>query len=288
MYIITGTRGLIGRTLQEHLQASGYTVMCLDRETPDWDQLHDMNIHWIYHMGAISETNAADWSELVQLNVSSTQNWIRFAEMKKCGITYASSASLYGPWTNSPEWGPVQPQHLYGVSKLAVDNWVSQSSFSVPVQGMRFFNVYGLYEGHKKQPSPLRRFMEQAQTQRRITVWEHEGRLGSRDFIAVDDCVKAMMGLSQRGASGIFNIGTGRQMTFMDVARLMQQYLGVTNCQVQLVPMPTDMVEKYQWDSLANLDRLRAFLPSWKPETMESWLDRNWDQLYNIVREDLR
>lgn len=288
MHIVTGTRGLIGRALQENLRSAGYQVLCLDRESIDWDRLHDTRIQWIWHMGAISETNAADWGELMELNVSSTQNWIRFAEMKKCGITYASSASLYGPWVNSPEWGPVQPQHLYGISKLAVDNWVGQNRFTVPVQGMRFFNVYGLHEGHKAQPSPLRRFMEQAQTQRRITVWNHHGRLGSRDFVSVDDCVSAMMSLSQRGASGIFNIGTGTTLTFMDVAQLMQRHLGIPNCQIMSVPMPDEMVEKYQWDSLANLDRLRAFLPTWNPQTMEQWLDHNWDQLYNIVREDLQ
>ena len=287
MIIVTGDRGFIGSELKEQLQAAGKKVHGIDWETMGKTWSSDEPIEWIFHMGAISSTDETDWDELVKRNIDATQGWIEFAELQGCGITYASSASLYGPWVNSPEYGPVQPQHLYGVSKLTVDNWVLSKQFSVPVQGVRFFNVYGRNEGHKRQPSPIRRYIEQAITQRRLTVWQHNGRLGSRDFISVDDCIDAMIGLKEWGKTGIYNVGTGVQLTFEDIARSIQRKVGVENAQIMITPMPEHMVEKYQWESCANLNKLSATIP-WRPLTVDEWLDKNFDNLYNKIQEELK
>ena len=193
MIIVTGDRGFIGSELKQHLVDSGYKVHSLDWADRGKTWTATEPIEWIFHMGAISETNVFDWDALVTKNIKDTQDWIHFAQAHDCGITYASSASLYGPWANSPEWGPVQPQHPYGISKLSIDLWCAEQNFTVPVQGVRFFNVYGRNEGHKAQPSPIRRYIESAITTRKLTVWHDKGRLGSRDFISVDDCISAMM-----------------------------------------------------------------------------------------------
>ena len=286
MIIVTGDRGFIGSELKQQLILNGYTVHGIDWETMGHTWTATEPIEWIFHMGAVSSTDADSWQELIDKNIDATQAWIEFAEMHECGITYASSASIYGPWVGSPEYGPVQPQHLYGVSKLTVDNWVLSKKFKVPVQGVRFFNVYGRNEGHKRQCSPVRRYIEQAITQRRLTVWEHEGRLGSRDFISIDDCIDAMMALKDTKETGIFNIGTGQQLTFKDIAQSIQRKMGVENVQVVMAPMPEHMVEKYQWESCADLNKLQATI-SWNPLTVDEWLDINFNALYNKVQKEL-
>lgn len=287
MIIVTGDRGFIGSELKEQLQAQGHRVHGIDWQTRGHTWTADEPIEWIFHMGAISETSAANWQELVAKNIDDTQAWIRFAQNHGCGITYASSASIYGTWVNSPEWGPVQPQHLYGVSKLAIDNWCAEQNFTVPVQGVRFFNVYGRNEGHKQQPSPVRRYIEQAATQRRLTVWHHNGRLGSRDFISVDDCIQGMLKLKQAKVSGVFNLGTGIQLTFEDIARMIQQRLGVESVQVCITPMPEQMIAKYQWESRADLNKLLSVIPDWSPKTVEQWLDENFHSLYDKISKEL-
>ena len=162
MILVTGDRGFIGSELKQYLTVQGHDVHGLDWDTRGKTYTAQTPIEWIFHMGAISETNANNWEDIVLKNIKDTQAWIKTAERWGCGITYASSASVYGPWSNSPEWGPVQPQHYYAVSKLTIDNWVASRYFSVPVQGMRFFNVYGRNEAHKAQPSPIRTYMQQA------------------------------------------------------------------------------------------------------------------------------
>jgi ADP-L-glycero-D-manno-heptose 6-epimerase len=287
MIVITGHRGFIGSELWKSFEREGKTVHCIEWADRGKTWSTKEGIEWIFHMGAISETNVTDWQSLVRQNIEDTQNWIRFAEQQGCGITYASSASIYGPWVGSPEWGPVQPQHLYGVSKLVIDNWCATQEFTVPVQGMRFFNVYGRNEGHKNQPSPVRRYMEQALTQRQLTVWHHEGRLGSRDFISVDDCIDAILRLKQACVNGVYNIGTGHQLTFKDIAESIQRRVGVANAQVMTVPMPDHMIEKYQWESRADLNKLKSVIPDWNPKTVDEWLDINFDMLYNKVQKEI-
>ena len=287
MIIVTGDKGFIGSELKQYLVAQGKIVHSMDWADRGRTWTATEPIEWIFHMGAISETNVHDWDALVRKNVQDTQDWIRFAEAQGCGITYASSASVYGPWVGSPEWGPFQPQHPYGVSKITIDMWCAEQDFTVPVQGVRFFNVYGRNEGHKVQPSPIRRYIEQAVTQRRLTVWQHEGRLGSRDFISVDDCIAGMMQLKDTKTSGVYNLGTGRQLTFHDIASEIQKRVGIANAQIMTVPMPDHVVKNYQWESLANLNKLRSVLPGWNPQTVSAWLDENFDSLYNKIAKEL-
>ena len=287
MIIVTGSKGFIAQELIDHLTKQGKSVHSLDWDDRGRTWTAHEPIEWIYHMGAVSSTDANNWEELKNKNIEDTQNWIHFAERMECGITYASSASTYGPWANSPEWGPVQPQHLYGVSKLAIDNWCATQNFSVPVQGMRFFNVYGRKEQHKRQPSPVRRFLDQAATQRKLTVWHHEGKFGSRDFISIDDTIRAMELLREAKVSGVYNIGTGKTDNFYDIAKTCQR-LKKTDCQLVVVPMPDHMVATYQWESQANLDKLRSVIPDWNPETIHEWLARNWDELYNNTIKDMQ
>lgn len=287
MIIITGDRGLIGSELKARLLAQGKRVHSLDWADRGKTWTADEPIEWIFHMGAISETIANDWQELVRKNIEDTQNWIKFAQDNNCGITYASSASLYGPWSNSPEWGPVQPMHMYGVSKLAVDNWCATQNFTVPVQGVRFFNVYGRNEGHKVQPSPIRRYIVQGIQERRLTVYQHEGKLGSRDFISIDDCINAMLRLKDAQVSGVYNVGTGVQLTFKDIAESIQKRFGVENVQVMVVPMPDAMVKTYQWESQANLNKLKEAIGDWNPYTVDQWLEENFETLYNKIQKEI-
>jgi ADP-L-glycero-D-manno-heptose 6-epimerase len=287
MIIVTGDRGFIGSELKQRLVEHGHKVHSLDWADRGKTWTAEEPIEWIFHMGAISETNVFDWGALVKKNIEDTQAWIHFAQEHNCGITYASSASVYGPWSGSPEWGPFQPQHYYGVSKIAIDMWCAEQKFTVPVQGMRFFNVYGRNEGHKNQPSPIRRYIQQSLTQRRLTVYEHEGRLGSRDFVSVDDCINAMLKLKQAGVSGVYNIGTGQQLTFADIARTIQRKVGMENAQIMTIPMPDHMIEKYQWESLADLNKLKSAVPDWNPQTVDAWLDDNFETLYNKIKEEI-
>jgi hypothetical protein len=50
--------------------------------------------------------------------------------------------------------------------------------------------------------------------------------------------------------------------------------------------MPEHMVEKYQWESRADLNKLQSTI-SWNPQSVDEWLDNNFNILYNkIINEN--
>ena len=80
MIIVTGDRGFIGSELKQYLVAQGKTVHSMDWADRGKTWTVTEPIEWIFHMGAISETNVFDWDALVQKNIKDTQGWIRFAQ----------------------------------------------------------------------------------------------------------------------------------------------------------------------------------------------------------------
>jgi nucleoside-diphosphate-sugar epimerase len=96
-----------------------------------------------------------------------------------------------------------------------------------------------------------------------------------------------MMKLKAAGASGVYNIGTSRQLTFQDIAHSVQRKFGVENIKVAVTPMPDDVVKNYQWESCADLNKLKTVIPDWNPQTVDAWLDDNFESLYTKVKEEI-
>jgi nucleoside-diphosphate-sugar epimerase len=92
-----------------------------------------------------------------------------------------------------------------------------------------------------------------------------------------------MMQLKDAGISGVYNVGTGVQLTFADIAHSIQRRFD--NIQVLTEPMPEHMVEKYQWESRADLNKLKSAI-SWNPQSVDQWLDTNFDTLYNKIKNE--
>jgi hypothetical protein len=51
--------------------------------------------------------------------------------------------------------------------------------------------------------------------------------------------------------------------------------------------MPDHVVKNYQWESLANLNKLKTVIPDWNPQTVDAWLDNNFENLYNKVSKEI-
>ena len=86
--------------------------------------------------------------------------------------------------------------------------------------------------------------------------YEDGGQL--RDFIWVGDCVEIMLWLlhSPR-VSGLFNVGTGKPRSFVDVARATFAAMG-REPEIEFIDMPLSLRGKYQYYTRAEMQRLRA------------------------------
>ena len=205
-FLITGHKGFIGQNVWAHFadrhELVGY----------EWDESHRPNVAGfdaVIHLGAISSTTERNVNRLLRQNLEFSQ-WL-FGECVRHGVflQYASSASIYGSGLDFHESAPPNPQSAYAWSKYLFDRWVSQQNYDVPVQGFRYFNVYGPHEGHKADmASPVHKFTQQACQNGVIRLFENSN-IYSRDFVFVGDLCRMHEAMLAKPVSGVFNAGTG-------------------------------------------------------------------------------
>jgi ADP-L-glycero-D-manno-heptose 6-epimerase len=272
--LVTGGAGFIGSNLIQHLNSKGFDniivvddltdaskfanlVNCKIRLFIDKDTFYDKinfvfeknKISYIFHCGAISSTTHSDGKELMKENYERSKTLLMFAIRGKIPIQYASSASVYG----NAKHGEENPLNCYAFSKKLLDDHVKRLladcySDSL-VYGLRYYNVYGPGEKHKgSQASPIYQFYTQLKSGTNAKIFDVES---FRDFIHVDDVCKFQIELMNNPKkSGIFNVGTANPVSFYRVAELtVSEFnkLNKTNFGIDIVPMPENLIGKYQY-----------------------------------------
>jgi ADP-L-glycero-D-manno-heptose 6-epimerase len=229
----------------------------------------------IVHMGAISSTTEADADLVMHTNYCLSRDLWDWAAAHGRRFIYASSAATYGDgeagFDDADDLASLtrlRPLNVYGWSKALFDIYARREADRghAPTQwaGLKFFNVYGPNEHHKgRMASVVFHKFQQVRRGEPATLFRSD-RPGiadgqqMRDFVHVDDCVAAMLWLLDTPrASGLFNIGSGRARSFLDLVRAMFAALGRPE-EIRFVDMPADLRGKYQYFTEAPLDRLRA------------------------------
>ncbi len=79
-----------------------------------------------------------------------------------------------------------------------------------------------------------------------------------RDFIYVKDVADVIMYLMKnRKSPGIYNLGTGKARTFLDLVRSVFQSMEVQE-NIEFIDTPLDIRDKYQYFTQAEMTKLRA------------------------------
>jgi ADP-L-glycero-D-manno-heptose 6-epimerase len=297
MYLVTGGAGFIGSNLVAALCDRGADVMVVDRlgTGEKWrnlarhpvagilppEEIEDFlalepPLTAVLHMGAISETTARDADQVVAHNLTLPLWLWSTCTARGVPLVYASSAATYGDGSRGFDdamdreaLARLRPLNLYGWSKLAFDRRVADllaRGAAAPPQwaGLRFFNVYGPNEYHKGRMASVvyHKFQEATRGEparlfRSDLAGLPDGEQ-KRDFVHVDDCVAVMLWLLDNPqVSGLFNVGSGRARSFLDLARALFAALG-RPAEIEFVDMPADLRGRYQSFTEAPIDRLRA------------------------------
>lgn len=115
------------------------------------------------------------------------------------------------------------PDQLYGWAKLTGENLAyraRQAGLGVTV--IRPFSGYG---SDQDDTYPFRAFTERARRREDpFTVWGTGQQV--RDFIHIDDIVSATLHLAENGIDGPLNLGTGRAVSMLHLARMVCQAAG--------------------------------------------------------------
>ncbi len=236
---------------------------------------HAPDIKALIHLGAETATTATDRKAVFAVNVDLSKSLWRWCAETDTPFIYASSASVYGDGQQGFEdchtladMQRLKPLNIYGESKLAFDCFVAEQvegSAQTPSQwaGLRFFNVFGPNETHKGpqgsvvsqmyplvangSPYPLFR-------SHRPDVADGEQK---RDFIFVDDCIAVILWLLENTAvSGVFNVGTGRARTFLDLAHAVYASAGLEP-NITWRDTPEHLRTHYQYFTEADMSSLR-------------------------------
>ncbi|MHC8510226.1 MAG: ADP-glyceromanno-heptose 6-epimerase [Rhodospirillales bacterium] len=233
------------------------------------------DIKAVIHMGAVSATTAPDDDHLHTTNVRLPMALWDWCAETQTRLIYASSASVYGAGeqgfeddTSPAALEKLNPLNAYGRSKLAFDVWAAGRAASGCAPpgwaGLRFFNVYGPNEYHKgAQQSVIAHLVPQIQSAGRARLFQSHRKDvpdggQSRDFIHVDDCAAVVLWLlNNAGVSGVFNCGTGRARSFADLAAAVFAAMGRAP-EIDYIPTPEPLREKYQYFTQAGMGRLRA------------------------------
>src|SRR5437867_2161289 len=159
-------------------------------------------------------------------------------------LVAASSATVYG---TAPlpqiESGPTYPVNDYSIVKLACE----RMSAKQPVALMRPFTGYGPDEMAKTWfKSPVGMFVESIQNNKPLEIMG-DGQQ-TRDFIYIDDIVRAALVLAQNDFVGPINIGTGKQTTINMLADLVANAMNHPVYGLKFVPKFERYVDHMQAD----------------------------------------
>jgi ADP-L-glycero-D-manno-heptose 6-epimerase len=247
--LVTGARGFIGShlvsALDEPEQCDIDRVGVLSPVEAVYN-IYESDIEAVYHLGAISSTTNSDIESISHTNITFSCSLLSACIEKDIPFIYASSASVYGLGKNGfSEDSQHSPLNYYAISKSSFD-WIARQKIrdnpSSRIVGLRYFNVYGTGESHKNDmASPIHKFLNQSNNTGVIKLFEGSENF-SRDFIHISDVInitEAAIDFS----SGIYNVGTGIDRTFLDVAKIISQ---LTNSDIIEIPFPNYLIGKYQ------------------------------------------
>lgn len=183
----------------------------------------------VFHQAAITDTTVTDKNLIFSVNVDAFKRLLIHAKLIGCRkIVYASSAATYGKGkVPMKETDRPAPANIYGESKVRMEQAAGAFVKENPgfsVVGLRYFNVYGPGEAHKKKAASMifQLYLQMAARKNpRVFKWgEHY-----RDFIYVKDVVAANLKAMKYKGSGVFNVGTGSPATFNRVIELLNKAL---------------------------------------------------------------
>lgn len=291
MIIITGAAGFIGSVLTgrlnedkifnlalvddfsrnnkaRNLENKSYRCKVHRNEFFSWLNDHQIDIDFIFHLGARTDTTEFNQVVFDELNLNYSKKLFSFCAKAGIPLIYASSAATYGlgEYGYSDDHSVIRdlkPLNPYGKSKNDFDIWVLEQKETPPFwTGMKFFNVYGPNEYHKgRMASVIFHAYNQMRSQGHVKLFRSHnpdyadgGQL--RDFIYVKDVVDVLVFLMQtKPDSGIYNLGTGVARSFYDLAKATFNAAKIPE-KIEFVDTPFDIRDKYQYFTQAEMNKL--------------------------------
>jgi UDP-glucose 4-epimerase len=252
--LVTGGAGFIGSNLADALLAQGDEVVIVDdlsrgrrEQVPARATLHvadvtsadiatiiaDVRPEVVFHQAAQIDVRRSVAEPLfdTSTNVLGTVNLLEAcvnAGVRR--VVFASSGgAIYGDTETipTPETHPAAPASHYGAAKLCgeVYGGVYARLRGLEFVALRYANVYGPRQDPHGEAGVVAIFAERMLRGEPTTV--HGDGLQTRDYVFVDDVVRANLLAARSDATGPFNIGTGLEVDVVTLHRRLADAVGV-------------------------------------------------------------
>lgn len=246
--LVTGGAGFVGRNLVEKLSKDKHIVTIFDNfsnskienieyligkntkyiigDIRNYDEIHEaiQDNEIIIHLAAvISVKDSINFpKKTYDVNVKGTKNILnacKNSSIKK--IISSSSAAVYGEplkkvaLKETENQNPISP---YGRSKLLMENEITRFCRENKFQYIifRFFNIYGIGQS-EEYAGVITKFLKNIKENKKIEIFGDGSQ--TRDFIFIDDVVDIILKSIKSDKSGIFNFGTGKPFSIIQLAK---------------------------------------------------------------------
>ncbi|CAG0992338.1 ADP-L-glycero-D-manno-heptose 6-epimerase [Flavobacteriales bacterium] len=292
MIVVTGAAGFIGSCLISFLNKEGYKdIVAVDNFSNEiknknienkiltakihrdvffkWLDENEKFVQFIFHIGARTDTTEFDVSIFNTLNLDYSKKVWQKCVQYGIPLVYASSAATYGMgeygYSDSTSPSVLKPLNPYGDSKNDFDKWaLEQERKPYFWAGLKFFNVYGPNEYHKRRmASVIFHAYKQIIDSEKLNLFQSHHPLFKdgeqmRDFVYVKDVISVCAFLMEhRKNNGIYNLGSGKARTFLDLANYTFSALN-KKPNIEFIPTPEDIRGKYQYFTEADMQKLHA------------------------------
>ena len=252
---VAGHRGLVGSALVRELEHKGYTEL-ITRSRRELD-LRNQDAVTEFFAGAKPEVVFLAAAKVGGIHANNTQHWEFLYENLQIqnnilgcaleagvkNLVFFGSSCIYPKLADQPlreEYlltGPLEPTNEpYAIAKIAGLKLVEAANHEYGHQWLSLMptNLYGpgdnfdLLSSHVL-PAMIRKFHEAKDRQYRgsaepVRLWGSGSAL--REFLHVDDLASAAVYLMEKGASGLFNVGSGQELSIRQLAEAIARVVG--------------------------------------------------------------
>jgi UDP-glucose 4-epimerase len=283
---VTDGAGLVGSHVAAYLAEGGFRVEAVDNleRASAVRRLEEAGVPLV--VGDVRRVDLPPANAVVYAAayISVDESWERPCEYmwnnaaatahvaKQCAETdarlvYISSAAVYGEPQHLPidEDHPTRPLSPYGLSKLVGEQGAQMLAPGAAV--LCLFNVYG-----PGQTGPyagvVSKFIERAK--RGLPPVIYGDGTQTRDFIQVADVARLVEVVLDRGAAGVYNVGTGRAVSIRELAAIVMRLAGLGGEPLYGPPRPGDIKH-----SAADVSKAKSL--GWQPQMpLEEGLRELW------------
>jgi UDP-glucose 4-epimerase len=254
--VVTGGAGFIGSNLARELSSDNFVTVIDDLSCDTLGNITDLvdkkkvwflngsilnldllrevfcDIDFVFHEAAITgiQRSIEDPVTTNEVNITGTLNVLMAAKENKVNkVVFASSSSVYGDTSTMPLSETMIPNPIspYALTKLAGEYYCQlfQQLYGLPTVSLRYFNVYG--PGQDLNPDNLTVIPDFILTvsQNKPPIMYGDGNQ-TRDFAFVADVVQANIIAATSNATGVLNVGTGRETSINDLGEAIIRSMG--------------------------------------------------------------